>query len=200
MRGLFADQIHWRDICAWSKREGRVLTRKQEMFGALVLDDRIWADPDPNRVAVALLDGVRELGLQCLTWSKAATLLRARGHYLGERVDWSDDGLMASLEDWLLPYLAGKKTTADLKQVDVAAALKASLDWDAQQAMNLLAPAHITTPLGRKAAVNYDGDAPGIEVRLQEMFGCTTHPTVGPQKLPLKITLLSPGQKPVQVT
>lgn len=200
LRGLFAPHIQWRDICAWSKREARVLTRKQEMFGALVLDDRIWADPDPDQVAVALLDGVRDLGLACLTWSKPANLLRARGRYLGDKVDWSDAGLLAALEGWLLPYLAGKKTAADLKQVDVAAALKASLDWDAQQAMNRLAPAHITTPLGRKAAVNYEGDAPGIEVRLQEMFGCTIHPVVGPDRLPLKITLLSPGQKPVQVT
>jgi len=82
----------------------------------------------------------------------------------------------------------------------VAAALKASLDWDTQQRLDQLVPAAITTPLGRKAAVDYGGAAPGIEVRLQEMFGCTTHPTVGPDRVPLQITLLSPGQKPVQVT
>ncbi len=200
LRGLYADQIAWRDVCAWSRREGRVLTRKQEMFGALVLDDRLWPDADADAVAEALLEGVRDLGLGALTWSKAATLLRARGQYLGDAVDWSDAGLLATLEDWLLPYLGGKKTAADLKLVDVAAALKASLEWDTQQVMDRLAPSHIKTPLGRKAAVNYEGDAPGIEVRLQEMFGCNAHPTVGPDRLPLKITLLSPGQKPVQVT
>lgn len=200
LRGLYEDQIKWRDVCTWSRRDNKVLTRKQEMFGALVLDDRIWQDPDPDLVARALLVGVRDLGLNALNWAKPAKLLRARGRYLGEQLDWSDEGLLATLEDWLLPFLTNKKTATDLKSVDLAAALKASLSWDAQQAMDRLAPAHITTPLGRKAAVNYDGDTPGIEVRLQEMFGCTTHPTVGPQKLPLKITLLSPGQKPVQVT
>ena len=200
LRALFADQITWRDVCAWSKRDARVVTRKQEMLGALVLDDRLWPDADADAVARALLDGVRDLGLAALNWTKAATLLRARGRYLGDAVDWSDEGLLATLEDWLLPYLSGKKTAAELKSVDAAAALKASLSWDMQQAIDRLAPAHITTPLGRKASVNYEGDAPGIEVRLQEMFGCTTHPTVGPDRLPVKITLLSPGQKPVQVT
>ncbi|MEM6408096.1 MAG: ATP-dependent helicase HrpB [Pseudomonadota bacterium] len=200
LRGLYGDQITWTDICEWSRREARVLTRKQERFGAIVLEDRIWPDPDPGRVAAALLDGVREMGLGCLTWSKSATLLRARGRYLGEKLDWSDEGLLAGLDDWLKPYLSGKKTAADLKTIDVAQALRGSLDWEMAQELDRLAPPHIITPLGRKAAVNYDGDVPGIEVRLQEMFGCTTHPTIGPDRLPLKITLLSPGQKAVQVT
>ena len=200
LRALYSDQITWRDVCAWSRREGRVLTRRQETFGALVLEDRLLPDPDPQAVTAALLDGVRDLGLGALNWSKAAMLLRARGQYLGRAVDWSEAGLLADLEHWLGPYIIGLKTATDLKSVDVAAALRASLDWDTQQQLDQLVPASITTPLGRKATVNYDGEAPGIEVRLQEMFGCTVHPTVGPDRVPLKITLLSPGQKPVQVT
>jgi len=200
LRGLYGAQIAWRDVCAWSRREGRVLTRRQEMFGALVLEDRLLPDPDPEAVAQALMEGLRELGLGALNWSKAAALLRARGQYLGDALDWSDAGLLNGLEQWLGPYLSGLKTAADLKSVDVAAALKASLDWDTQQRLDQLVPASITTPLGRKAAVDYGGTAPGIEVRLQEMFGCTTHPTVGPDRVPLQITLLSPGHKPVQVT
>ena len=200
LRALYGDQIAWRDVCAWSRRDGRVLTRRQEMFGALILDDRLLPDPDPEAVTKALLDGVRDLGLGALSWSKAAVLLRARGQYLGTAVDWSDAGLLDDLEHWLAPYLTGLKTAGDLKSVDLAAALKASLDWDMQQKLDQLVPASITTPLGRKAAVHYGGEAPGIEVRLQEMFGCTVHPTVGPDRVPLKITLLSPGHKPVQVT
>ncbi len=200
LRGLFDDQIAWHDVCAWSRREGRVLTRKQERFGALVLEDRLLQDPDPDAVTRALLDGVRDLGLGALNWSKPASLLRARGQYLGETIDWSDAGLLDSLEHWLAPYLTGLKTAAELKTVDVAQALRNSLDWEVQQQLDHLVPASITTPLGRKAAVDYAEDVPGIAVRLQEMFGCTAHPTVGPDRVPLKITLLSPGQKPVQVT
>jgi ATP-dependent helicase HrpB len=61
-------------------------------------------------------------------------------------------------------------------------------------------PAHFTTPLGRKVPIDYDGDHPAIEIRLQEMFGVTIHPTVGQARKPLRVTLLSPGQKPIQVT
>ncbi len=200
LRGLYGDQFHWRNLCAWSKRDGRVLTRQQEMFGALVLDDRNWQDPDPDAVAVAALEGIRDLGMGALNWTKSARLLRARGRYLGGLVDWSDAALLRDLEDWLLPYLADKKTAADFKSIDVTAALRATLDWDASQALDQMAPAQITTPLGRKVAVDYSGEAPGIEVRLQEMFGCTTHPAVGPDRTPVKITLLSPGHRPVQVT
>ncbi len=200
LRGLFGEQIAWHDLCAWSRREARVLTRRQERFGALVLEDRLLPEPDPEAVTRALLEGLRDLGLGALSWSKPALLLRARGQYLGKRVDWSDAGLLDSLEHWLAPYLRGLKTAAELKSVDVAQALRNSLDWDVQQQLDQLVPPSITTPLGRKAAVDYAQDVPGIAVRLQEMFGCTTHPTVGPDRIPLKITLLSPGQKPVQVT
>ena len=66
--------------------------------------------------------------------------------------------------------------------------------------LDRLTPAHFETPLGRRVPIDYDGETPGIELRLQELFGVTTHPTVGPKRLPLRITLLSPGGKPVQVT
>jgi ATP-dependent helicase HrpB len=72
------------------------------------------------------------------------------------------------------------------------------LDWDATQALDRAVPAHFTTPLGRRIPIDYDGEVPSIELRLQEMFGQTTHPTVAGQ--PLRVTLLSPGQRPVQVT
>mgnify|MGYP006156041855 CR=1 FL=1 len=75
-----------------------------------------------------------------------------------------------------------------------------TLGWDGAQLLDQLTPSHFETPLGRKIPIDYDGEAPSIEVRLQEMFGTTRHPTVGANRLPLRITLLSPGQRPVQVT
>jgi ATP-dependent helicase HrpB len=109
-----------------------------------------------------------------------------------------DNTLMAGLEDWLMPHLAGMKTTGDWKGFDILPALRAMLDWDQTQRLDRAAPPHFTTPLGRKIPIDYDGEAPGITLRLQEMFGQTTHPLVG--STPLRVTLLSPGQKPVQVT
>jgi ATP-dependent helicase HrpB len=201
LRGLYADQIGWQEVCEWSRRERRVVARRREMFGALVLDDRIWKDAPPEAVARAMLDGVRELGLP---WTDAARRLQARVELLraegAELPDFSDEGLMARAEDWLLPHLAGVKTVDGLKRLDLTNALRAALSWEEQQLLDRLAPAHFTTPMGRKVSIDYSGEAPGIAVRLQEMFGVTQHPVIGPRRLPLRITLLSPAQRPVQTT
>jgi ATP-dependent helicase HrpB len=196
VRGLFTDQIAWAEVCAWSKRDRRVLTRKHERFGALVLDDRNWADAPPDAVAAAMIDGVRDLGLRL---SPAAARFRARVQLVGGDLPaMDDDSLMAGLDDWLLPHLSGVRSADDWKRFDVLDALRAMLNWDQMQRLDRAAPAHFETPLGRKIPIDYDGDAPEITLRLQEMFGVTRHPMVG--QTPLKVTLLSPGQKPVQTT
>lgn len=204
LRMLYAERIHWRDVCDWSRRDRRVVARRQEVFGALVLDDRTWPEAPPEAVARAALDGVRDLGLDALNFSPAARRLQARVELLrgqgADLPDLSDEGLMARAEDWLLPHLTGRRTAADLAALDLLEPLRQSLSWDEMQLVDRLAPAHFTTPLGRKVPIDYSGEAPGIEVRLQELFGVTIHPTVGPERLPLRITLLSPGHKPVQVT
>lgn len=198
VRGLYADRIGWVDICDWSKRDGRVASRKQERLGALVLDDRHW-DAPPDAVARAALDGVRALGLP---WSAAARRLRARAR-LARSEGWpgvEDVELLYSAEAWLLPHLTGVRTEADIRAFDLVPALQGLLGWDRLAEMDRLVPASFETPLGRKIPIDYDGDVPAIEVRLQEMFGVTVHPVVGSQRMPLRITLLSPARAPVQVT
>lgn len=201
LRAQYRDRIGWHDVCAWSKRDRRVVARQQERFGALVLDDRVWKDAPADQVAIAMLDGVRELGLP---WSDAARRLQARVELLrgqgAQLPDFSDDGLMARIDDWLLPHLGGVKTAEGLRKLDLTNALRAALNWDETQTLDRLAPGAYVTPMGRKAPIDYSGEAPGIEVRLQEMFGVTQHPTIGPRRLPLRITLLSPAQRPVQTT
>ena len=107
---------------------------------------------------------------------------------------------MERLEDWLLPYLTGIHTAEAIRSLDLVSPLQALIGWDAQNRLDQEMPPAFTTPLGRKVAIDYGQDPPEIAVRLQEMFGVTTHPTVGPKAAPLKITLLSPARRPVQVT
>lgn len=201
LRELFADRIIWETVCEWSRRDGRVLARRQERLGALVLADQTWPDAPTDAIARAALDGIRQIGLP---WTNAARRLRARIELARaggtEWPDCSDQGLIDSLEDWLLPHIGKARTEADLRNLDFHDALLARLDWDQTETLNRLTPAHFETPLGRRVPIDYDGETPSIEVRLQEMFGVTTHPTVGKSRLPLRITLLSPAQRPVQVT
>ena len=199
LRGLFGAKITWENICQWSRRERRVQPRKQLRFGALALEDQIWKDAPPEAIAAAMLEGVRDLGLApsdaAMRFIARVALLRGAGHDLP---DMGQDALLASLDTWLLPHLGGVKSAEDWKRFDLLPALQAMLSWDQVQLLDRLAPAHFTTPLGRKIPIDYSGENPAIALRLQEMFGQTTHPSVAGQ--PLRVTLLSPAGRPVQVT
>ncbi|MGJ8616879.1 MAG: ATP-dependent helicase HrpB [Sulfitobacter sp.] len=196
VREVFADQIAWQDVCEWSRREGRVVTRQQECLGALILDDRTWSDAPAEAVAIAMLDGVRQLGLSP---SAAAARFLSRARLMDAGFpDFSEAHLMDTLEDWLLPHLSGLRSTADWKRFDMLPALEARLDWDQGQALDRAAPPAFQTPLGRNVPIDYSGAQPQISLRLQEVFGVTEHPMIGGQ--PLQMTLLSPAQRPVQVT
>jgi len=199
LREAFADQIRTENICHWSKRDRRVVARRQQCLGAVVLDDQIWKDVPADAVATAMLEGVRDLGLRL---SGAAARFVARVRLVGEAgedlPDFSDSALLDSLEDWLLPMLEGVRSADDWKRFDPLPALRAALNWEQTQRLDQLAPPHFTTPLGRKLPIDYGQDIPEISVRLQEMFGVTRHPTVA--NTPLKVTLLSPAQRPIQIT
>ncbi len=197
LRGLYGDQIHWRDSCEWSRREGRVVAQRRECFGALVLAERPW-DAPPEAMGLAAFDGLRALGLP---WTPSARRLRAR-IALARTEGWPEvtDAALLAEAAWLLPWLGKARTEADLRGLDLTEALRALLSWDQQAGLDRLVPAHFTTPLDRRVPIDYDGEAPGIAIRLQEMFGVTSHPVVGVKCLPLRVTLLSPGQKPIQVT
>ncbi|TCO73958.1 ATP-dependent helicase HrpB [Rhodovulum euryhalinum] len=201
LRAVHGAAIAWHEVCDWSRRENRVVARRQERFGALVLEDRAWPDAPPEALARAALDGIRARGLP---WTEPARRFQARVELLRaegtDLPDMSDAGLMAQIGDWLLPHLDGARTAEDLRRLDLLPALGARLTWDQQQTLDRLAPAHFETPLGRRLAIDYSGEAPSIALRLQELFGMTDHPTVGPRRLPLRITLLSPAGRPVQVT
>ncbi|WP_411838348.1 ATP-dependent helicase HrpB [Paracoccus sp. ME4] len=194
LRALHGERIAPQALCAWSRREGRVVARWQERLGALVLSDQPWPDAPPEALAAAALEGVRQDGLP---WTPGAARLRARIALLPDLGPVTDAALLEE-GDWLLPWLGRARTLADLRGLDLTEALKARLGWAGQQRLDQEVPGQFTTPLGRRVPIDYGGADPSIELRLQELFGVTRHPVVGGR--PLRITLLSPGGKPVQVT
>jgi len=198
LRGLYGGQIAWQDVCHWDKRAGRVVARQREMFGALTLDDRPWKDAPSAAIALGALDGIRQIGLP---WTAAARRFAARVALMGDGYpDMSEQTLLNTLEDWLLPHLKGAKTEGELRGFDTTEALRAMLDWSQMNRLDTEVPGAFTSPMGRKLPIDYSGEHPEITARIQEMFGTTRHPTVGPRHVPLKVVLTSPAHRPMQVT
>jgi ATP-dependent helicase HrpB len=208
LRALHGGRIGWKDIAEWSPRTRQVEARSREIFGAIALADRQWRAAPPEALGAALAEGIRALGLAALDWPKAALGLRARVEWLraqdgalAEKLpDWSDAGLTASLDDWLTPHLGGMRRIEDVARLDLGARLRASLDRETLRAIDRAAPGHFETPLGERVAIHYGGEAPLLSIRVQELFGVTTHPVVGDPPVALVIELLSPARRPVQTT
>ena len=199
LRAVHGAQITWRDQCHWSKRHRQVEAQQQEVLGALVLAERPWRDAPPTAMAGALMEGIRDLGLACLGWSARAQRLRARIAASG-LADVGDDALLAGLEEWAAPYLGSARNAADLGRFDPHDALVAWLGHTMLREVERLAPATWQSPLGRAIPIDYSGAVPEVALRLQEVFGTTTHHRIGQDRVPLKMVLLSPGGQPVQVT
>jgi ATP-dependent helicase HrpB len=202
----FASHIERVDLVAWDSREQAVLARRQQRLGALALRDDPLKEPQAAAVRGALLDGLRELGLDALPWSREATTLRDRIRFAGRLEgggwpDLSDAALIAGLADWLGPALAGITRRSQLGRLDLAAALKAMLSWEQQRRLDALAPTHIAVPSGSRVPIDYGaGETPVLAVRLQELFGLGETPAVAGGRVPLLLHLLSPAGRPLQVT
>lgn len=202
----FADQISEGTEVFWDAQSDAVQARRQRRIGALVLDEKTTRDEaGPDAIAAAMIEGIRRLGLHCLPWDKAAEGLRERIAFL-HRVDpenWpdmSDDALLASLEDWLMPYLGGINKRSQLRQINLAEVLISGIDWNRRQELDRQAPTHWTVPTGSHIRIDYSVETPALPVRLQEMFGATETPKIAGGKVAVTLHLLSPAQRPLQVT
>jgi ATP-dependent helicase HrpB len=190
----------------WDQAADRVVARRRRVLGALTLSEAPLDSPDPAAVAAAMTDGVRTAGLEALPWTSETRQLRHRLAFLN-RLDpdhWpdaSEAALAATLEEWLLPFVTGLRRGAELRQVDLAAALMARVPWERARHLDELAPTHVEVPSGSRIRVDYaDPATPALAVRLQEVFGLLETPRVGGGRVPLTLQLLSPAQRPVQVT
>ena len=203
IRDLHADRLRRERVCAWSRRDRAVRARERLVLGAIAFEDRPWRDAPPEALTAAMAEGVRDLGLASLPWTPALRRLQARAEWLraqGEDLaDLSDEGLLATLDDWLAPWLAGIVRADQLGALDLRGALEARIGAGRDR-LDRLAPAEITAPTGTRLPIDYGAAAPMVSVRLQEMFGLTAHPTLGPRAIPLVVELLSPAQRPVQTT
>lgn len=199
LEGQFAARLERVTVVEFDPVKGELLARKRLMLGALVLTEAPWPDPDSAALTAGLCTAVRHLGLHILPWTEACHQLRDRLRWAGLNPP-DDVALLATLETWLGPWLVGLKRVADLARIDLLAALRAMLPHDTLAALDRLAPSHFTAPTGTRVAIDYSGDHPSVAIRMQELFGQTTHPSIREGTVPLTLVLLTPAHRPAQVT
>ena len=182
---------------------GRLQAKRITRLGRLTVRETIDDNPDPASVAASLADRVRRDGVGNLPWGEAADALRRRVAFLrGQDPGWpdlSDAALAACVDDWLTGPLVGVRSLSALKPGDLEAALRALIPWELQRRLEVEAPSRWTAPTGNSFAIDYAAEGgPRVDVRVQEVFGLSAHPTVA--GAPLTLALLSPAHRPVQTT
>jgi ATP-dependent helicase HrpB len=205
LKNQFNESIQTETQITWDREAKAVRARRLEKLGALVLSDVPMHEPDSEACLAVLLAGVREEGLGVLPWSRSSRQFRQRVQFM-QRLDltWpdlSDEMLISTLENWLAAYVYAMKSVADLQRLNLTGIFESMLTWEQRQKLDEYAPTHLTVPSGQRLPLDYsDPESPSLAVRLQELFGLAETPRIGQERVPLTLRLLSPAQRPVQVT
>lgn len=191
----------------WDEEKGTLRAWQRQQIGRLVFKAAPLAKPSEQQLHSALLDWIRTQGIDALGWDDDAIQLRIRivcaRRWLAQEQwpDVSDEGLLATLEAWLLPSLNKVRDIKSLKQVNLSEALGRLLDWQQRQRLDKALPAAYCVPTGSWLPIRYDTERqPALAVRLQEMFGEKSTPSIADGRVPLIVELLSPAHRPLQIT
>jgi ATP-dependent helicase HrpB len=202
----FADQIENVDEVSFDRASMALRARRKRTLHAITLSEAPMALKPSLDTAGLLADGLIASGLDGLPWSKPSKQWRDRVMFLRKAGDasWpdlSDDALAAQRETWLVPALSDKTSLKEFSPGDLSDALMTLLPWELRARLDREAPTHFEAPTGTVLAIDYEAEqGPTIAVRLQELFGLNSHPSIAKGAVPLVLELLSPAHRPVQVT
>jgi ATP-dependent helicase HrpB len=205
LEARFPERLRREEGAAFDARTGAVLARRRLRFGPLVLEEAPLPQADPAAIAAALAAAVAERGLRDLPWNDAARQTRARIGWMRqvEGASWpdlTDEVLISSVGDWLVPHLAGLTRLQELGGLDLSQLLLGLLPWEARRVVDQALPARLALPAGRSAAIDYAREVPTLEARAQHLFGLATLPLLASGRVPLQVALLSPAGRPIAIT
>lgn len=203
---ILADQVVENTIVEWNGKTKRFVAEQRQQVGALVLSTSKLEKVPAEAKIEALIKHIQTSGLEVLPFTPGLRQWQARVELVrittGNK-DWpevSDEQLLASMDDWLAPYLEPINLLSHFKKLDLKSILSALLTWEQNQQLNVLAPQRFQLPSGSSYTLDYTTTPPVLAVKLQEMFGCVDTPAVVSGQVPLTVHLLSPAGRPLQVT
>ncbi|KZG30288.1 ATP-dependent helicase HrpB, partial [Salmonella enterica] len=201
------DLLRQSDTVEWDEAQGTLKAWRRMRIGQLTVSVQPLAKPSEEELHQAMLNGIRDKGLSVLNWTPEAEQFRLRLHCAAKwlpEYDWpavDEASLLATLENWLLPHMTGVQSLRSLKSLNVTQALRGLLDYAMLQRLDSELPGHYTVPTGSRITIRYHEDnPPALAVRMQEMFGEAKTPTIAQGRVPLVLELLSPAQRPLQIT
>jgi len=202
--GPLQSVVHTGEVVEWDKKENRFVAEVRRSIGALILSRTRLETVPPEAKRNALINHLREVGLEELPWKREIRQWQARVALArtldASMPDLSDSCLLGTLELWLAPFLDAVTKPADYKKLDLTQVLHALLTWDQHKALKQIVPERVRVPSGSDVQLDYSRNPPVLAVKLQELFGMTQTPVVLNGELPVVIHLLSPAGKPLQVT
>ncbi len=198
-------EIRTDDQTFFDKQSRQVRARRATRLGAIVFDEAPLPRPTGEAVSKALAEGLREIGLDQLPFSKEAQQLRERIGFLHRSIgepwpEMSDEALLDRMDDWFIPFQMDARGLADISAAGLSNGLMALVPHDLQRDLARLAPTHFEAPTGQRHPIQYDGEEPILTIRVQELFGLRQHPAVAGGRLPLLLELTSPAHRPIQTT
>jgi ATP-dependent helicase HrpB len=200
----FATHIESREEIIFDKTSASLRARRSRRLGAVVLNEQMVPVPANEQASAILAEGLRQLGLDRLPWTKALVQWRDRVLFLrrAEGEEWPDlsDAALSKDVNWLVPFLEGKTALTQFSADEFAVALQTLLPYPLTRRLEQEAPTHFTAPTGSVVPIEYTEEGPKLSIRVQELFGLDRHPAIAEGKTPLMIELLSPAHRPVQVT
>jgi ATP-dependent helicase HrpB len=191
--------------CFFDPASRQVRARQVTRLGAIIFSEAPLPKPTGQQAARALAEGVAQTGLQALPFSKEALQLRERLGFLFRSIgepwpDVGDEALIASLEDWFVPYQSDVTALSAISAASLSEGLRSLVPHDLLRDLNRLAPTHFEAPTGQRHPIQYDGEEPMLTIRVQELFGLKAHPSIAGGRLPLLLELTSPAHRPIQTT
>ena len=199
----FADRIRTSPRIVFNPDTGRVSAREERKLGGIVLSEGACA-ADPAEIAQAVVAAALERDLEIPPHSDSAArrfLDRVRfarrldpEHY----PDWEDE----NWRKWWSERAAASpiRSFADLEKLPWPDMMRAELGSDTLRRLDREYPPAFKPPRGNEIRIDYSQELPTLPVRIQSLYTLDVHPCVGTKKLPLKLELLSPANRPVQLT
>jgi len=205
VRQRIADDIRVRVDCFYDPQSRSLRSRSEETLGAIVLQQRQMPPPSGDTANAAWVVAVRRHGLAVLPWNSETKNLRRRLDWLRQELggpwpDVDDKALLRTPEEWLLPFLPGEARLDGAPSDFLRHALMGLVPYELQHQVDELAPTHFAVPTGSRISIRYEGEAPVLSVRVQELFGMAGHPAIAGNTVALVVELLSPAGRPIQIT